>query len=87
MSYADIINIACEYCSKVIELNLELIPKVTENVLRKKQDLFTSTKKKLELHNDKLKIEINNDEQLKKYLFDIYKDKLDNDKYGINKRS
>ncbi len=108
MSFSEITNIASEYCSRIIELNLLLTNAISKNeplkintvngdtvlydskdcvtnsYARQRADLLKNVREALKNLDD---FENLNDEQLNRYLFEIYCDKLDNDKYGINKRS
>ncbi len=87
MSAVEIISIASNYCTEMIKLNLELISGITDVVLKRKQEQLSDARDQISKQVESFEFDINNDEQLKNYLFDIYKNQLDNDKYGINKRS
>lgn len=87
MSAVEIISIASNYCTEMIKLNLELISGITDVVLKRKQEQLSDARDQISKQIESFEFDINNDEQLKNYLFDIYKNQLDNDKYGINKRS
>lgn len=87
MSTAEITNIASEYCSMIIELNLLItnaMSKNTASYISRRADILNNARNALKSQND---FDNLNDEQLNSRLFKIYCDKLDNDKYGINKRS
>lgn len=87
MSTADIMCIASDYCTEIINLNLESIFKITDSLTIRKHMQLSAARKKLLKQIETIDFDVDNDEQLKNYLFDIYKSQLDNDKYGINKRS
>lgn len=109
MSAVDVTNIAGEYCSLIIELNLNLTIMLSKNTLLnyrmingdvvsydsssiiaeqyKAKRISILNNIRNNLRNKNVNLDHLNDEQLNNYLFKIYSDKLDNDKYGINKRS
>ena len=70
-------EIAAEYCSKIIEININNVP----NNYDKQKALNTA---RSQLTGITLAIDISDDKKLHNHLFDIYKYSLENDKYGIS---
>lgn len=89
MSAIEIINIASSYCTEIIKLNLEFACDASAKIIQKKLESLNAARTKIKISDEagEIKIDINNDNALREYLADIYKQQLDNDKYGVNKRA
>lgn len=84
---AELVCIASDYCSEIIELNLKSITESTTIALEKLKSLKKARDKIAHCAMPDSDLDIDNDEQLINYLYKIYAFQLDNDKYGINKRA
>ena len=76
---------ACNYCSEIIKLNIMMHgTSDSADLAARKQELLNEIRPQLagvrSFHGN-----IDDDNDVNEYLFNIYMSKLNNDKYGVNK--